>query len=116
MEDLAHRCLKYGDSIFLRVDGKNGFVSALENLSPQVRVEELNDTQFLDQPPELSDCVFQLTQKFTYTQKNGFLAELTRMGLPEDILTEQGAGQDAYTCVKPYMCSAILVCSSHLAL
>lgn len=97
MEDLQHRCLKYGDTVYLKVDGRTGFVSGIDKLSPQVRVDELKDEPGLDQPPELTDCVFQLTQKFQYTQKVGVLAELARQGLSEDLLLEEGKGGDGFT-------------------
>lgn len=97
MEGLQQRCLKYGDTVYLKVDGRTGFVSGIDKLSPQVRVDELKDEPGLDQPPELSDCVFQLTPKFQYTQKGGFLTELARHGLSEELLQELGKGQDGFT-------------------
>ncbi len=36
MEDLAQRSLKYGDTIYLKVDGKQAFVSGHDKTTPQV--------------------------------------------------------------------------------
>jgi hypothetical protein len=36
MEDIATRCLKYGDTIYLKTDGKQAFVSAHDRATPQV--------------------------------------------------------------------------------
>ncbi|EFJ39749.1 hypothetical protein VOLCADRAFT_121781 [Volvox carteri f. nagariensis] len=85
MEDLATRCLKYGDVIYLKTDGKQAFVSAQDRSTPQVRTEELADGA--DSPPDLKDCLFEVTKKYQYTQKKSLVLELTRNGVvPEEAL------------------------------
>ncbi|KAG2491060.1 hypothetical protein HYH03_010506 [Edaphochlamys debaryana] len=94
MEDLAGRCLKYGDQVYFKVDGKQGFVSAHDRALPQVRVEELSDAA--DSPPDLKDCLFEITKKFQYTQKQSLINGLARNGLvPEDVLGDVAKGPDA---------------------
>ncbi|PNH09605.1 Inositol 1,4,5-trisphosphate receptor type 2 [Tetrabaena socialis] len=94
LEDLATRSLKYGDTVYFKVDGKQAFVSAHDRQLPQVRVEDLGNTA--DSPPDLKDCLFEVTKKLQYTVKKVLISELARHGVvPEDVLGEVYGGTDA---------------------
>ncbi|KXZ52374.1 hypothetical protein GPECTOR_9g418 [Gonium pectorale] len=91
---LAGRCLKYGDVVYFKVDGKQGFISAHDRATPQIRTEELSDAA--ESPPDMKDCLFEVTKKYQYTQKKALIAELARNGLvPEEVLGEVQKGVDA---------------------
>lgn len=38
VEDLRQRCVKYGDTVYFKIDGKAAFLSAHDKMTPQVGV------------------------------------------------------------------------------